>query len=428
MIAIIGPPQLLVVGVNQRSSSVSLRERLFLEPEEISDFLKTLHLAGISNGCLISTCDRVEIVSNHENHDKANEIIINALAARAGFSVSAVAEECVRLEGREAVQHIFEVAASLDSLVVGDPQVLGQVKVAHRIAHETKMIDTTLNTLLEASYHAAKRVRTETAIGTRPVSIAAAAESLTFNIHGQLSNVDALIIGAGEMGELIAQHLKNRSLRNLTVITRIEAQAATLARRLGGHHASFGELEGCLRDSDVVISAVGAGRHVLTRELMEDVLQARRRKPIFLIDTGVPADIPPQINELDNAFVYDLCDLENIAIECRPGHDEELIAAAQIINDEVGRFYKARDGREASAIVSALRRHFEKIRESVIAENIIPSEEATRLLVNRLLHSPSGRLRKIAEDDIEDLLRYEETVRYLFSLNDLCKKNEESEN
>ncbi|MFL2668415.1 MAG: glutamyl-tRNA reductase [Alphaproteobacteria bacterium] len=427
MIATIGHPQLLVVGANQRSSSVSLRERLFLEPEEISDFLIKLRLAGISNCCLLSTCARVEMVLNHENQDKANEIIVNALAARAGFSASAVAEECIRLEGREAVQHIFEVAASLDSLVVGEPQVLGQVKVAHRIAYETKMIDATLNALLEASYHAAKRVRTETAIGTRPVSLAAAAENLTFNIHGPLSNVDALIIGAGEMGELIAEHLKNRGMRNLTVITRIDTQAAALARRLGAHHASFHELESCLRDSDVVITAVGAGHHVLSRDLMKGVLQSRRHKPIFLIDTGVPADIPPQINELDSAFVYDLCDLENVAVEGQTSGDEELIAAAQIISEEVERFYKARAGREASATVSALRRHFENIRESVILENLTDSGEATRLLVNRLLHSPSGKLRKIAEEDIDDLLKYEETVRHLFSLNDVCRTNEESE-
>ena len=427
MIATIGHPQLLVVGANQRSSSISLRERLFLEPEEIADFLRDLRLSGISNCCLLSTCDRVEMVLNHEDQDMANEIVVNALAARAGLSASAVAEECVRLEGREAVQHVFEVAASLDSLVVGEPQVLGQVKGAHRIAHETKMIDTTLNALLEASYHAAKRVRTETAIGTRPVSLAAAAESLTFNIHGPLSNVDALIIGAGEMGSLIAEHLNNRGLRDLTVITRIETQAATLARRLGGHHASFQELESCLRDADVVISAVGAGRHVLSRELMDGVLQARRRKPIFVIDTGVPADIPPQINELDSAFVYDLGDLENVATESRVGRDEEVIAAAKIITEEVERFYKVRAGREATATVSALRRHFENIRESVIIENLTDSEEATRLLVNRLLHSPSGKLRKIAEDDIAGLLKYEETVRYLFSLNDVYENDEESE-
>ncbi len=427
MIATNGHLQLMVVGANQRSSSVSLRERLFFEPEEISEFLMNLRLAGISNCCLLSTCDRVEMFLNHANQDKASEIIVNALAARAGFSASAVGEECVRLEGREAVQHIFEVAASLDSLVVGEPQVLGQVKVAHRIAQDNKMVDTTLNTLLEASYRTAKRVRTETAIGKRPVSLAAAAERLTFNIHGLLSNVDALIIGAGEMGELIAEHLKSRGLRNLTVIARIESQAATLARRIGGHHTSFDELESCLQNSDVVISAIGAGRHVLSRALMEDVLQVRRRKPIFLIDTGVPAEIPTQINELDSAFVYDLCDLENIAIESYPGRDEEVIAAGQIITEEVERFYKARDGRQASSTVSALRRHFENIRESVILENLNNSEEATRLLVNRLLHAPSGKLRKIAEDDIDDFLRYEETVRYLFSLNDVLKKTEENE-
>jgi len=141
----------------------------------------------------------------------------------------------------------------------------------------------------------------------------------------------------------------------------------------------------------------------------------------------VPADIQPKINELDSAFVYDLCDLENVAVEGQTRRDEELIAAAQIISEEVELFYKARAGREASATVSALRRHFEKIRESVILENLTNSEEATRLLVNRLLHSPSGKLRKIAEEDIDDLLKYEETVRHLFSLNDVCKTNEESE-
>jgi len=427
MIATMGHPRLLVVGANQRSSSASLRERLFLEPEEIADFLKNLRFAGISNGCLLSTCDRVEMVLNHEDQDKANEIVINAFAKRAGCSSSAMAEECVRLEGREAVQHVFEVAASLDSLVVGEPQVLGQVKGAHRIALDTKMIDTTLNALLEASYHAAKRVRTETAIGTRPVSLAAAAERLTLNIHGQLSSVDALIIGAGEMGELIAEHLGNQGLRNLTVIARIETQAETLARRLGGHHASFQEMEACLRDADVVISAVGAGRHVLSRELMEDVLQARRRKPVFLIDTGVPADIQPQINELDSAFVYDLGDLESVATESRAGRDEEAISAARIIMEEVERFYKSRAGREASATVSALRHHFEDIRESVVMENLTDPEEATRLLVNRLLHSPSGTLRKIAEDDAADFLKYEDAVRHLFGLNDAHANDEESE-
>ncbi|MGB0574969.1 MAG: glutamyl-tRNA reductase [Alphaproteobacteria bacterium] len=418
MTAAMGLPRLLVVGANQRSSSVSLRERLFLEPEEIPTFLETLRGAGISNGCLLSTCDRVEMILIHDDPDMACDAVVQAFADRVGVSASGLSEECVRLEGTDAVQHIFEIAASLDSLIVGEPQVLGQVKDAHRLARDAKMVDTTLNALLEASYRTAKRVRTETAIGERPVSIAAAAEKLALNIHGPLSEIGALIIGAGEMGELIAEHLRNRGLARLTAIARIEVQATTLANRLGGHHAPFDQMETCLRDADVVIAAVGAGRHVLSQDIVENALLARRRKPIFLIDTGVPADIPPQINDLDSAFVYDLGDLENVATEGRAGRDEEAILAARIIHEEVQLFVKARAGREAVTAVSALRQHFEEIRQGVVQENSVDVDAATRLLVNRLLHSPSETLRKAAELDSVELSELEAAIGRLFGLED----------
>ena len=425
MTAAMGLPRLLVVGANQRSSSVSLRERLFLEPEEISGFLETMRDAGISNGCLLSTCDRVEMVMTPDDPDAACDIVINAFANRVGVSATALSEECVRLEGIEAVQHIFEVSASLDSLVVGEPQVLGQVKEAHRLARDVGMVDTALNALFEASYRAAKRVRTETAIGERPVSIAAAAEKLALNIHGPLSEIGALIIGAGEMGELIAEHLRNRGLARITAIARIEVQATTLANRLGGHHAPIEEMETCLRDADIVIAAVGAGRHVISTETMKKVILARRRKPVFLIDTGVPADIPPQINELDSAFVYDLGDLENVATEGRAGRDEEAILAARIILEEVESFFKVQAGREASAAVSALRHHFEGIREAILAENPVDSDVATRLLVNRLLHTPSETLRRVAEDSSAELPKFEAAVARLFGLEDEADDDDE---
>ncbi|NKB19184.1 MAG: glutamyl-tRNA reductase [Alphaproteobacteria bacterium] len=427
MTAAMGLPRLLVVGANQRSSSVSLRERLFLEPEDVPGFLEMLCEVGITNACLLSTCDRVEVVMTHDDLDVACDVVIDAFANRVGVSAPALSEECVRLEGVEAVQHIFEIAASLDSLVVGEPQVLGQVKDAHRIAREAGMVDTTLNALFEASYKAAKRVRTETAIGERPVSIAAASEKLALNIHGPLSEIGALIIGAGEMGELIAEHLRNRGLGRLTAIARIEVQATTLANRLGGHHASFDQMETCLKDADIVIAAVGAGRHVLSTEIMEKVLLARRRKPVFLIDTGVPADIPPQINELDSAFVYDLGDLENVATEGRAGRDEEATVAARIIHEEVQQFLKVQAGREAGGAVSALRQHFETIRETVVAENPADIDAATRLLVNRLLHTPSETLRKIAESDSTELPNFESNVIRLFGLGQGSHNDDEGE-
>jgi len=175
-------------------------------------------------------------------------------------------------------------------------------------------------------------------------------------------------------------------------------------------------MDSCLREADIVIAAVGAGRHVVSREIMEKVLLARRRKPVFLIDTGVPADIPPQINELDSAFIYDLEDLENVATEGRAGRGEEAVLAARIVHEEVELFFKLRAGREAVAAVSALRQHFEGIRDAVVADNPDDVDAVTRLLVNRLLHTPSEILREVAERNSAELPNFEAAIIRLFGL------------
>jgi glutamyl-tRNA reductase len=398
MAAASGPSRLLVVGANHRSSALALRERLYVAPHGLPALLARLRDAGIRQALVLATCDRVEVDAVHDDPGAAAASALAVLAAHAGADPGELERQCYRLEGRAALRHLFGVAASLDSLVVGEPQILGQVKESHRVAQEQAMIGPELGGMLAAAYRAAKRVRTETSIGERPVSIAAAAERLARNIHGALDRCAALLVGAGEMGELIADHLRRAGLGRIVVSTRISAQAEELARRHGGHYAPIEELARSLADADIVITAVAAGRHIVTRPMVEAALAARRRKPIFLIDAAVPGDVEPAVNALDSAFVYDLADLEAIAVEGLAGRDAAAQAAAGIVEEEVSRYFRDQAGREASPLVAALRAHFEAVRRDALNDAPDDPAAATRLLVNRLLHGPSDALRRMTID------------------------------
>jgi glutamyl-tRNA reductase len=392
-----------MVGANHLSGGASLRERLFMEPAEIGLFMDQLRDAGIEQALVLSTCDRVEIGAVHADSDRVISAVLELFCRRSGLPRSEIDSQCVLLQGRDAVHHLFSIAASLESLVIGEPQVLGQVKESHRLSGDAGMSGVELEAVLDAAYHAAKRVRTETGIGERSVSIAAAAERLARNVHGPLENCTVLLIGGGEMGEVIVNHLRARGIGRINVTARITAQSRMLARQLGGHYLTYEELEDGLADADVVVSAIGAGHHILNRDMIARALSARRHKPVFVIDAAVPGDVHPQVNELDSAFVYDIGDLERVAHEGRAGRDAEIEAASAIIEEEVSRFLDDRAQRNAGPLVAALRGHFDAVRDDVLAANPGNAEEATRLLVNRLLHDPSETLRRLAAEDPESL-------------------------
>jgi len=416
MAAVSGPSRLLVVGANHRTSTVALRERLLVDDNQAPVLLDRLRDQGLDQAILLATCDRVEVDLLHDDPDFAAKSVLDLFSAYSGADYAELDRQCYRLEGRPAIQHLFSVAASLDSLVVGEPQILGQIKNSHRLAQEKSMVGPELEGLLAAAYHAAKRVRTETSIGERPVSIAAAAERLACNVHGGLDNCTALLIGAGEMGELIAEHLRRAGLGRIVVVANIMAQAEELALRLGGHFEPFENITQRLPEADIVISAVASGRYVLTQAMVKDALAARRQKPVFLIDSGVPVDIEPAVNDLDSAFVYDLADLENVAVEGLVGRDAESRAAAAIIEQEVERFCGVQAGRAASPLVTALRDHFEDTRRDVLDNASIDTTSATRLLVNRLLHGPSEVLRQMATMRDPSLPEAERLLARLFGV------------
>jgi glutamyl-tRNA reductase len=416
MAAATGLSRLLLVGANHRTSTAALRDRLLVDDDQVPVLLDRLREHGMDQAIVFATCDRVEIGVLHDDPAFAAKSVLDLFSAYSGADHAELDRQCYRLEGRPAVQHLFGLAASLESIVVGEPQILGQVKSCHRIAQNKSMIGPELEGLLAAAYHAAKRVRTETTIGERPVSIAAAAERLACNVHGSLDGCTALLIGAGEMGEWISEHLRRAGLGRVVVVASILAQAEELAMRLSGHFEPFETITQRLREADIVVSAVGSGRYVLTRQMIKTALGARRQKPMFLIDAGVPADIEPAVNDLDSAFVYDLGDLEGVAVEGLAGRDAESLAAAEIVEQEVERFFDDQAGRAVSPLVAALRDHFEDTRQDVLGNASDETSNTTRLLVNRLLHGPSEILRQMATARDPSLADAERLIARLFGI------------
>ncbi len=385
-----------VTGTNHRSWTASVRDRLFTEPAEVPALLERLFAAGVSQAVWLATCDRTEIIGYAP--DRGDAAAAALLAGRAGLAPGGAEAPLFTLTGPEAVRHVFAVTASLESQVVGEPQVPGQVKAAYRQSVAAGLAGAELDALMRAAFAVAKRVRSETAISERPTSVAAAALGIARDLHGDLSRRQGLLIGLGDMGLLMVEGLRAVGLGGLTVMTPVSSRAEAAAKRLGCHHAPFEELENALAGADIVVTALGLGRHVLNAGTMEAVIRRRRRRPVFVIDTALPTDVEPGVGEIDAAFVYDLADLEQVALQGRAGREAAAAAAWKIVGTAVEDFLRGRAERAAVPAVAALRGHFEAVRRQVLAGNggNDGAEEATRRLVNRLLHRPSEMLRRLA--------------------------------
>ncbi|MGF1639605.1 MAG: glutamyl-tRNA reductase [Rhodospirillales bacterium] len=388
--------KILVVGANQRSASLTLRDRLFVEETAVPGFLERLRRAGVAQALVMSTCDRVEVQAVHADRDAAVGHVVTTMAAHAGLPADDLNGALYVLSGIDAVRHIFTVTASLDSLVIGEPYVLGQVKASHRAARAAGMTGPDLEAVLQAAYVAAKRVRTETAIGERPVSAAAAAVELARGVHGDLARCAGLLIGAGEMGALVAEAMLSAGLGTLVVVHPRPARAEAIARTLDCHVAPYEDLAEALADADITVAALGSRRILVAADLVKATLKRRRSRPILVVDTSVPGDVDITAARIDGAFLYNVDDLEAVAMRGRQSRANEAGAAATIVAEEVAGFLRGRAERAAVSSLSALRRHFENAREAAIADAGGDADKATRLLINRLLHGPSQALRAIA--------------------------------
>ncbi len=403
----------IVVGANHRSSSLALRDALFVDDAAQAAFLAALRDVGLSQAIALSTCDRVEVLAVHHDMAYAEAMLMAALAERANLHPETLAGELYTLVDQAAVRHCFAVTASLDSLVIGEPHVLGQVKACHRMARDAGVCGAELENLLAAAYGAAKRVRSETAVAERPVSIASAAVQFARDLHGDLAECEGLLLGAGDMGELVAESLLAAGLRRLVVAAPRQSRAEALAESLNCHFAAFEEMPQLLVDSDIVLTSVSSRHTVIAPDHIQVALRKRRRKPMFLVDAGIPGDIDPAVNRVDGAFLYDLTDLERVAMEGRATREAAAREAWSIIDAEVGLFVKGRAARAAVPAIVALRGHFEATREQILEEAQEDAERATRLLVNRLLHDPSEVMKEIASGGDATAAEWEAAERLL---------------
>ena len=406
---------LLVIGTNHRTSPIALRDRFALVEAELSAALEGLRGAGLGEAALIATCDRVELVTTSDDADRTAALFIELLAERTGFAAATIAAGLYRHEGAAALRHVFAVTSALDGLVIGEPQVLGQVKAAHRLAAEFGLAGAALEPVFSAAYAAARRVRRDTRIAERPVSIAAAALQLARDIHGDLDRCEALLLGPAEMGELIAGQFRRAGLARL-VVCGPPARAERAAQRFVCNLLPLDELDDALAAADIVIASLGSGRAVLTVPRVAAVLRRRPRRPIFVIDAAIPADAEPAVNDLDGAFLYDLGDLERAALAGRAVREAASAEAWRILDAELSAFAERRAARRAAPAVVALRRHVEALRRQALDEAGDDAEAATRLLANRVLHDPSEVLRELAGASPGEIAAIEDLLRRLFRL------------
>jgi glutamyl-tRNA reductase len=417
---------LLLIGVSHKTAPVAVRERLAVEPEAIAAALVELTaLAPVREAAMISTCNRVELYVAADDADRAAAELAGVLARRAGVAVGDLAEHLYQHRDSAAVRHLFRVASSLDSLVVGEPQILGQTKQAYEAAVQHGTAGAILRACFEeGAFRVARRVRRETAIARNPVSVSSVAVEFARQVVGDFSRKRVLIVGAGKMSELAARTLRTHGA-TLTVINRTRARAEELAQRFGADVADWNDLQGALTTADIVIASTGAQRPVLTLELLKQVRKARRGRQLCLLDIAVPRDVEPEVGKLDGIYLFDIDDLQKQASDHRAEREEEAAEAEAVVEEELGRFVKRWRSRQRGPLVSALQTHFHGIARAEVMRlsgGVDEKERKARLdiaesLVKKLLHLPMTALR---DDDPDEAVSLVQALQRLFSLSPMA--------
>jgi glutamyl-tRNA reductase len=398
--------EIIIVGVNHRKAPVAVREQVNFSDGLLDHALRQLlALEPIEEGVILSTCNRVEVVATSTDGDLAVETLASFLASREDVEPQRLADHLSVYRGREAVRHLFRVAASLDSMVVGEPQILGQLKEFYGRSAAVGSAGTVLHRCFHKSFSVAKRVRTETGVATKAVSVSAAAVELASKIFDRLDDKTAMLIGAGTMSELAARHLMAHGVANMIVTNRTFDRAVELARDFRGTPVPFTDFRRYLPMADVVIGSTGADHYVLTPALIEEALRERKYRPMFLIDVSVPRTFDPSINELENVYLYDIDDLGGIAEVNRDERGREAEKAEAIVESEVEAFGKWLAGLDAVPTIVALRDKIETIRRVELAKTLATLRELTpreresldamtTAIVNKILHGPITHLKQ----------------------------------
>ncbi|MEW5974795.1 MAG: glutamyl-tRNA reductase [Acidobacteriota bacterium] len=354
--------KICLVGLNHKTAPVHVRETVSILSHEISSALQVIReQPGVLDGCLVSTCNRLELVVLLNEDTDPQTVFLQFLSELRQIDPSQLAGHLYVHTEREAVRHLFRVASSLDSMVLGESQILGQVKDAMHQALAAGLLNTYLKSLFDKAFTAAKRVRSETEIASSAVSISYAAVELARKIFGELQEKKVLILGAGKMSELTAMHLLNSGVRGVVVSNRTYGKAEELARKLRGEAASFDDIERHLGTADIVISSTRAPHYILKREQIAAAVRQRRNRPLFLIDIAVPRDIDPEVNSLSNVFLYNIDDLANVVDMNLKMREKAAQQATRIVDQEVEGFLRSLEVRDLGPEIADLRQTLEKI-------------------------------------------------------------------
>jgi glutamyl-tRNA reductase len=419
---------IVLLGLNHETAPVELRENLAFSKDETSAALKAFKESpAISEAILISTCNRVELLMATEDKSNAMDAVKLLLAEFKKIPVTEFENALYIHDGDDAVRHIFRVASSLDSMVVGEPQILGQIKEAYQTATIKKTSGVLLNKLLHRTFFVAKRVRSETGIGDHAVSISYAAIELGRKIFGTLEGKKVLLIGAGEMAELAVEHLIRNRTGDIFVANRTFERGVKLASKFKGKPVRFEEITDCLQRVDIIISSTGSPDYVVTRDQVKGVMHSRRNRPLFFIDIAVPRDIDPEINRLTNSYIYDIDDLKGVIDNNIESRNKEAIKGERIVDEAVIRFRQWYDNMDVVPTIVALRGKIDNIARSEVKKtlqtlNHLSDNDCqainrmTNSLINKILHDPTLLLKR--NKSREDKFVYLDITRQLFKLDE----------
>ncbi len=400
------------LGINHQSAPVAIRERMAFPPESLTPALRELvQLPGVSEGAILSTCNRTEIYCHASTPDN----ILGWLTHYHALEAHKVEPYLYQHADGTAVKHAFRVASGLDSMVIGEPQILGQVKEAVRAARESGTLGLLLDKLFQTTFSVAKEVRTSTEIGANSVSMAAAALKLAIRLFGSIKEQRVLFIGAGEMIELVATHFAAQTPKQLTVANRTLERAKQLAERFNGSAITLGELSEQLASYDIVITSTASALPILGKGLIERAVKQRKRRPIFMVDLAVPRDIEPEVADLRDVFLYTVDDLGAVVQEGLGKRESAVAAAESIIDNRVIEFAQWLDGRASVPTIRQFRERAEQYRvteleraQRLLAKGENPEqvlEALSRGLTNKFMHHPTRALQDVDNDERAELIR-----------------------
>jgi glutamyl-tRNA reductase len=418
--------KLFAVGVNHTTAPVELREQLAIPDERIGEDLPGLvRSAGLDEAMVLSTCNRVEIYGVGGSQDPRR--VVNALADLRGVNGLDFEDHCFVAGQRSAARHIFRVAASLESMVVGEPQILGQVKDAYQAARDVGTVGAVLDRCLTMAFRGAKRVRTETAIARGAASVPSVAVDLAVSIFGSLAGRRVLLLGAGEMSEQAGIHMRSAGANEIVVVNRTQARGRALAEAVEGRNVAWEQLGTELEQVDVVVTSTGSPQPVIGPRLMKDVMRARRGAPVFMVDIAVPRDIDPAVAEVEQVFLYNVDDLQDIVHENMESRAAQAELASRVVDEEVMAFIEWGRARAAAPVLEQLQAHASGIvadetQKALQKLNVLPDaqrkvvETLAHQVARKLIHRPMSAVREAASGDERSSQELAGALAQLFQL------------